>query len=248
MKIYFLGTNGWYDTAVGSTPCFLIDTKDKYIILDAGFGLHKVAGLLKEDKPVYLFLSHFHMDHICGLHVLPLLNKKIKHLTIIGRKGLKKMLDTVARHPYEFNYSKMDFKIDLKEIKSGKYTLPFDFVCKELVHIDGCLGYRFELEGKTIVYCTDTKICENDFLLAQGADVLLHECAYRVKVPDDFWGHTSPEEAGELAKKANVKKMFLVHFGTNAFPTRPSRLVAQNRARQKFKNTFAAFDGDKIVL
>ena len=47
MKITFLGTNGWYDSATGNTPSALIDTKDYYIILDAGFGIHKLNDLLK---------------------------------------------------------------------------------------------------------------------------------------------------------------------------------------------------------
>ena len=70
MKIFFLGTNGWYDTETGNTLSILIETKHEYIILDAGGGFHKIGRYIKGSKPIYLFLSHMHLDHIIGLHTL----------------------------------------------------------------------------------------------------------------------------------------------------------------------------------
>ena len=70
MKIIFLGTNGWYDTSLGNTICTLIKTQDFHIILDAGNGLYKIDRHIIDEKPVFLFLSHFHLDHIIGLHIL----------------------------------------------------------------------------------------------------------------------------------------------------------------------------------
>ncbi|MEK7333592.1 MAG: ribonuclease Z, partial [Nitrospirota bacterium] len=60
MKITFLGTNGWYDTATGNTICILVETERYDIILDAGNGLYKADRYISNKKPVYLFLSHFH--------------------------------------------------------------------------------------------------------------------------------------------------------------------------------------------
>ncbi len=75
MKITFLGTNGWYDTSTGNTICILVET-DKYnIVLDAGNGLYKIDRYISSEKPVYLFLSHFHLDHIIGLHILGKFNQ-----------------------------------------------------------------------------------------------------------------------------------------------------------------------------
>src|SRR3990167_7328265 len=99
MKIIFLGTNGWYDSATGNTVSALIDSKEAYVILDAGFGLAKAREYIKEDKPVFLFITHFHIDHICGLHAISRLELK-QPLTIISHKGLKKMIKTVFDHPY----------------------------------------------------------------------------------------------------------------------------------------------------
>ena len=70
MKIHFLGTNSWYTNSTGNTACVLIDAKDRYIIFDAGNGLYKIDEYIKEDKPISLFISHFHIDHISGLQIL----------------------------------------------------------------------------------------------------------------------------------------------------------------------------------
>ncbi|HOW90640.1 MAG TPA: MBL fold metallo-hydrolase, partial [Elusimicrobiales bacterium] len=70
MEIIFLGTNGWYDTGAGNTLCVLIRTRRFDIVLDAGNGLGKLDRYVDGKKPVYLFLSHFHLDHVSGLHIL----------------------------------------------------------------------------------------------------------------------------------------------------------------------------------
>jgi len=70
MKVYFLGTNGWCDTDLGNTLCVLVETKQAYIVFDAGNGLFKLDKYIKDNRPIYLFLSHFHLDHIIGLHSL----------------------------------------------------------------------------------------------------------------------------------------------------------------------------------
>ncbi|MFA6423768.1 MAG: ribonuclease Z [Candidatus Magasanikbacteria bacterium] len=242
MKIIFLGTNGWYDSAVGSTVSALIDSKDAYIILDAGFGIVKARDYIKEDKPVYLFLTHFHMDHVCGLHALSRLNIK-QPLTIFSHSGLKKMLKTIFDHPYAMPLSDMSFQIKTVELKEGNFIQPIKFECRSLDHIDYTFGYRFYLEDKIISYCSDTKPCINDIKLADGADLLIHECGWNIRPADDFWGHTDPEGAGEVAAKARAKKLCLTHFGPNAFETRAKRFDGQKRARKIFKNTLSAFDG-----
>ena len=74
MKVTFLGTNGWYDTDTGNTLCILIESERAFIVLDAGNGIWKLDRSINDRKPIYLFLSHFHLDHVIVLHVLNIFN------------------------------------------------------------------------------------------------------------------------------------------------------------------------------
>lgn len=241
VKLTFLGTNGWFDSLTGNTPSALLETEKYYIIFDAGFGLAKVDEYIKDDRPIFLFLSHFHIDHICGLHVLPKFHFK-QGLTVFGGKDLKKVFKTFVNSPYAASPDYFDFKINLAPLKEGKYTKPFEFSCKKLQHHDPAMGYRLQVDGKTIVYCSDTAICENDKLLSQDADLLIHECAF-VPGETSTWGHSRPEEVAKLASEANVKQLALTHFGAARYNTLAVRKNSETVAQAIFPNTVAATDG-----
>jgi ribonuclease BN (tRNA processing enzyme) len=241
MKLTFLGTNGWFDSSVGNTPSALLETSLYYIIFDAGFGIAKADEHIKEDKPIFLFLSHFHIDHICGLHVLPKFH--FKHgLTVFGSGELKKVFKIFVNSPYAAPLDYLDYKVNLKPLKEGKYTKPFEFSCKKLRHHDLALGYRLRVDDKTVVYCSDTAICENDYLLARDADLLIHECGF---MPGETgaWGHSNPEEVAALANKANVKHLALTHFGAAGYSSLAIKKNAEALAKKIFPNTVAAADG-----
>ena len=158
MKIRFLGTNGWYDTDTGNTTCALVETKDCYIILDAGGGFYKVREYIKDKRPVYLFISHLHLDHIIGLHTLPLF-KVPQGIDIYVPKGMKEYLAVFLNRPYTSPPDSLATRITLHEIDSEKPPkLQIKF--GTLLHSPTCYGFRFRLDGKTISYCTDTGLCD----------------------------------------------------------------------------------------
>lgn len=247
MKIIFLGTNGWYCTDTGNTTCTLIDTDRYYIILDAGEGFYKIGKYATADKPFYLFLSHLHLDHISGLHVL---NKfKFKQgLQIYGQVGTNNGLKTIIASPFTQPIDEMPYKVEIKELAEGVYDVPFPVTCKVLVHKDTSFGYRFELDGKTITYCTDTGVCDNVLELAKGADVFISECSLKSGQSSKRWPHMNPEDAAETAKKARVKQVVLTHFDASIYRTMEERKEAERNAKRIFENTIAAVDGMELKV
>ena len=249
MEIHFLGTNGWFDTKVGETPCILIDAKEAYIILDAGNSFRKVDKHIKDTKkPIYLFLSHFHLDHTNGLHILLKFNFT-QGLTIFGQPGTKDILDKLIAKPFSSPLTLVNkkFPIRVKDLTEGKHTIgDLVFECKPLVHADPCFGYSFFLEGKKVTYCTDTGTCDNLVDLASNSDVFITECSWKKQNQYPSWPHLAPEDAAEAAKKADVKKLFLTHFVPTEYPNIKDRKDAEKRARKTFPNTIAARD-DLIV-
>ncbi|MGA2418237.1 MAG: MBL fold metallo-hydrolase [Candidatus Staskawiczbacteria bacterium] len=253
MKITFLGTNGWYDTKTGNTICTLIETKDYFIILDAGNGFYKLDECIKNEKPIYLFLSHFHLDHIIGLHCKNKFNFK-QGITIYGQKGTKDILNKIINQPFTvpFQSEAMPYSVKIYELSEQKNNLPFSTEFKLLDHWSPCIGYRFKLEGKIISYCVDTAPCKNFIKLAKNANLLITECSFRIGDRiGERWKkevHLNPETAAKIAKESKVKKLALTHFDAHKYKTLEQREEAEKYAKKIFRNTFCATDGMAIEI
>lgn len=246
MKVTFLGTNGWYDTQTGNTPCVLIETDERYIVLDAGFGFYKVKEYVKTEKPVLLFISHVHLDHLIGLHTLPIF-KLPQGIDIYAPKNELKFVRSFLKRPFTSPPLLLPTKIRFREI-SKKSQFPFELRYERLQHSVPCYGYRFTSGGVTVTYCTDTGLCNNLKRLAEGADLLITECAMAPgdAAPNLF--HITPETAARVANEAGVKKLALFHFDPGKYPTMEYRKAAENAAKAIFANTIAANDGTEINL
>ena len=242
-----MGTNGWYDTETGNTICTLVKTRDYYIILDAGSGIQKMDQFCKKKKPSYLFLSHFHLDHIFGLHIL----NKIRcfhRLYIFGPTGAKKILQKFINVPFTMPISHLSFGVELHELPKAIKRLPFPVEVKPLLHSSLTLGYRIELDGKIISYCPDTGYCKAAVELSRNADLLIAECAYKSGQNNPKWPHLNPEAAALIAQKAKVKQLALVHFDAYIYETLKSRNDAERAARKTFGRVVSTIDGMQLEI
>jgi len=72
------------------------------------------------------------------------------------------------------------------------------------------------LPGRKFVYCGDTRPCENVIKLAENADLLIYEGTFEPEALDKakISGHSTTEEAAEIAKKSSVKKLILNHISS----------------------------------
>jgi ribonuclease BN (tRNA processing enzyme) len=242
--IHFLGTNGWYDTDTGNTVSVLIDAKDRYVILDAGFGFYKIGRYVKEPKPVDLFLSHLHLDHIIGLHTLPLF-KFSQGIDFYMPPDSEKDIRTFVGKPFTRPIGEMPTEIRLHDLSRD---IPPYAEFKELKHAVKCYGFRLKLDGKTIAFCTDTEDCDGLRALAKDADILITECAFRSSDQTKGSFHLNPEAAATAAKESGAKMLALMHFDPGRYPFLKDRKAGEASARKIFKNTFAAKDGETIAL
>jgi ribonuclease BN (tRNA processing enzyme) len=245
-KIKFLGTNGWYSTKTGDTPCVAVFAKDRLIVFDAGNGFSKIkeecvrTGVRKID----VFLSHLHLDHVEGLHTLPRIPAGCEVRIFVPTAAYKKMLEALLDHPYTAHLSQNNCSVKIIEFKRASAGLPYKISMLPLRHADPCFGYRLGIGGKTIAYCTDTGPCRNFQKLATGADLLISECSMLpgTKIYHS-WPHLNPETAARLAKKSGAKRLALAHFDPSRYGSMASRQKALTVAKKIFKKTFAAKDG-----
>lgn len=249
MKLVFLGTNGWFSTKTGLTTCALVDCKECYIVLDAGEGIQHLDKYITDDKkPIYLFLSHLHLDHIYGLHIIPKFNFK-QGIKIIGKPGIIESLGKICKQPFIMALEDVPYGVKVSEVPEGTHESPIKFKCKIFPHADPSMAYRFTIEGKDVCYCTDLGASEKLTEFVRDSDIMIAECSFKPNEPiDKGWPHMNPEIVSNTAKDGNVKKLLLMHFGAERYPTIKERKEAEIIAKSIFENTTATEDGMEIEL
>ncbi len=121
---------------------------------------------------------------------------------------------------------------------------------------DGVLIFRVSVNGKSIVYATDTEgYTGGDSRLinfARDADLLIHDAQYINEEytdpvhPKQGYGHSTVDMACEVASKANVGKLVLFHHD----PAHDDDLMDQieSYARRLFPNAVAARENMQLSL
>jgi ribonuclease BN (tRNA processing enzyme) len=248
MRVTFLGTNGWYDTETGNTVCTLVEAGPWRILLDAGNGIRRIGEPLGDrEHPVQLFLSHFHVDHVAGLHVLGRFDFP-GGISIWGQPGTAEILGGFIAAPFTVPLRNLPFPVTIRDLTEGTHHLPFTVTCRYLPHASPCFGYRFELGGLTLAYCTDTGPSDAVVDLGRDADLLIAESALRPGQGDGGWPHLNPETAIALAKAAGARRLALTHFDAWAYRSLRDREKVREEFGESFPGLVVATDGMVLEL
>jgi ribonuclease Z len=99
--------------------------------------------------------------------------------------------------------------------------------------------------GRRIVYCTDTRPCDNAIELAHRATVLIHESTYASDMAEEAVQrfHATAAEAAAVAREAEVERLIITHISPRY--AEPSALLAEARevfAQTELAEDFACFD------
>jgi phosphoribosyl 1,2-cyclic phosphodiesterase len=116
---------------------------------------------------------------------------------------------------------------------------------------NGVFVYRIEYGGKSIVFATDVEgyLLGNAKLIqfAEKADLLIHDAQYTeeqytgLPTPRQGFGHSIPDMAIEVAKKADVKTLVLTHHDPTATDAQLKKY--QSLYKRRFSNLFYAREG-----
>ena len=101
-------------------------------------------------------------------------------------------------------------------------------------------------EGRKIVFSGDTKPIKEMVEFAKDADVLIHEATFESELEDvaGDYGHTTAYQAAEIAKKANVGKLFLIHIS----PRYMDYKMIEEDARKIFEESFVPKDFQEVEV
>lgn len=94
--------------------------------------------------------------------------------------------------------------------------------------------------GRKVVYTGDTRPSEKIIEFARDADVLIHDCTLADELAEKAMesAHSTASEAAEVAKRANVRQLVLMHIS----PRYESDVLLLEQTRKIFSNTIAAHD------
>jgi phosphoribosyl 1,2-cyclic phosphodiesterase len=220
----------------GNTTCLqIMASETKRIgIIDAGTGIRQLGADFLEmetgQNEIFIAFTHFHWDHIQGFpFFMPAYNPEmtINFLAMGGERKICSLRDIFAVQmqqtyfPVSMSEMGAHFEFLLMEKCSHTFVPPDQIPVKVTAvkhsHPGGAYSYRYERAGRSLVFSTDIEhgdvIDENIVALAQGVDILIHDGQYSSEeLPKKKgWGHSSYEQAAEVAIRANVKQLVVTH-------------------------------------
>ena len=221
-SVTVLGSGTCVPSLRRSSCAVLIKTKNSVLLLDSGAGT--MRRLLETHTEIFdisfIFYSHLHPDHTGELVPFLFANKypdgqrRQIPLTIIAGKGFSHFyngLKTVYGQWIELAAGLFSI-VELNN--TARDTRRYDDFTVESIpveHNEESIAYRINVsDGASVVYSGDTGYSDNLVTLARNAEILICESAF----PDDLKvsGHLTPSLAGEIASRANVRKLVLTHF------------------------------------
>lgn len=223
VSLTILGSGSCVPSFRRSSPAYHIAWADGSLFLDLGSGSLRRAVEAGIDWTTAdaVLLTHFHIDHLADLPALlfaykntPGLNRS-RELVLCGPVGIVDMILDLS-HVHGKWLREPGIPLQLVECDGVEIGIRgCRIAARRVKHSRGALGYRLEVEGVSIAYSGDTGACDELVWLARGADAAIFECA---AVDRPVATHLSPEEAGEMATKADVKLLVLSHFYPQSNP------------------------------
>lgn len=254
----------------GNTPCLeFIAPNGTRFVLDCGTGLRMLGNRWTSEAgtdsiEAHILVTHYHWDHIQGIPFFhPFFEAQNKfhfysfQSKYLGANSLRQVFEAQLSSPYfPVDVSMMTASRDFHEVTGGqeweingtKVTAGW------LNHPQGCLGYRVETSGGSVVYATDNEPgvpdCDaNIRKLAEGADVLVYDAQYspeQLASERKGWGHSSWLEGVKIAREAKVRNLVLFHHDPDSSDRGVDGFLSA--ARQEFPATWAAAEGMTITL
>ena len=263
LEVTFIGTGSAMPPRDRGTTAFTVRTENMLFLADCGptvFADLQRAGIDPGALDV-IFMSHGHADHILGFPQIALLHKFVSKeppLRIYCTAAVREVICTVTKLTFPEAADVLP-RFEWRELAEGprqSHDLSDDIqLTTELVFgppYMPVLGLRLDFfdKGISLAFSADTAPSDTVASLATGCDLLIHEASFSATLPADVSPemvfHSDARQAGQIAVRAGVKRLALVHL---------SRLHANHRrvlsaeAAEYFKGLILVpDDGDAIQL
>lgn len=242
MRIVFLGTGGYHPNNRRHTACVLLP--ELGIVFDAGTGFFRLPEhMISPD--VTVFLTHAHLDHVCGLTypLVALHTGKIRRMTVYGAS---ETIAAVQSHLFAEAIFPLMPEFEWRVLSETVSVGPARISTVPLQHPGGCTGFKVACSDRSLAYITDTTVSDGYLDFVRGVDVLVHECYFSDDLAEwcEKTGHSHTSQVADLARRAGVGRLVLTHIDPQKSDDDPVGLAS---ARAIFPRTDVAEDLLEIV-
>jgi phosphoribosyl 1,2-cyclic phosphodiesterase len=268
LPFHLAGTFGGHSACVE-----IVNPGPDSVVCDLGSGIRPFgqAALAKHGgapRAYHVFLSHVHWDHIMGLPFFTPAYIPGNRVTIYGgHETIEAALRRQQEQPsFPVGFDTLRATIDFVRLEPGtRYAIAgLDVTLKKQRHAGDSYGFRFEAEGRSIVYSTDSEhsladMKETDGFVEffAGADLVIFDAMYSlveaISVKAD-WGHSSNIVGVELCQRAGARHLCMFHHEPASSDETLARVLADTRRFEQITRTgppltiTSAYDGLEIVL
>ncbi len=256
----------------GNSACLELGADDdNVVLLDMGSGarqaghdaLRRLAG---RPGTFHIFMSHLHWDHIMGFPFFVPAYIPGQRIRIYGcHEQLEHAFRRQQAEPsFPVDFSKMGASIEFVRLEPGQVREVAGYRVTGMLQLHGgdSYGYRFERNGKVVVYSTDAEHKPENaedvrhFVeLFQDADLVVFDAMYSladsVSIRED-WGHSSNVVGVELCQQAGARRLALFHHEPMNDDAAIDRLCQDARRLEEITRVgkgldiVAAYDGLEI--
>lgn len=277
MKIKFWGVRGSVPISGsslygGNTSCVSVQLSDDVLLIfDAGSGIRSLGEWIESSfsgKDIFLFLSHYHWDHIQGFPFFSPLFSRNRRVHVFGAsyraRKVGELLSIQMVQPYfPLGAGAFSDQVEFRELeKSGFKDCGFRIDLFPLNHTSPVYGFRLSHEGRILSYCTDTENWgedpavfshRKDLELAsffKGSDLLIMDSQY---LPEDYkrgWGHGTVDYAIDAGLRSQAGELVLFHYDPSYSDEFINKMLkrAENKAASFGMKVQASVEGQEIII
>jgi ribonuclease BN (tRNA processing enzyme) len=210
VRARLLGSGGWMPTNERETFCLLLVDGVDALCVDAGTGFRRLVtdpSLLTGVERLHIVLTHWHLDHTCGLVCLPAVDVPVE---LWGPPPARELAHRLLDPPFLLaEETHMGRNLEgIHDLESPSTRVgPFHVAVRvQELHPSSTRALRVG----DLAICTDTAADAENVAFARGARILLHEAFHAGEASDDEM-HTAAGEAARIAAAAGVERLVLVH-------------------------------------
>lgn len=216
----------------GNTTCVELRLQDEIVIIDAGSGISPLGSALVGEfgaAPLNITLlnTHTHWDHIQGFPFFIPAYIKNNRIRVLGRDPKPDSLQSIFKlqmdgnHFFPVSLEAMQCEMTFEHLEpKGQTNLQFGDIRVTTCptnHPGGCLGYRLDTPGHSLVFLSDHETAGQDeeriINFIKNADILIADTQYTAEeaAKRRGWGHGSSEDIVSLAVNAGAKSLYMTH-------------------------------------